>query len=99
MKQLFVDQILSKVTKDEFYERGLDPGLAFDELVLRQREIFRLFHFIPMGEYTPGVNVEPMGRHTFRIGVSGRDHPKLRWIGIDAVFENGNYKLRWFVKN
>ncbi len=96
-RELFVEQILSKVTRDEFVERDLDPGLAFDELVLRQQDIFRLFHFMPMGEYTPGITVEPLGMQTFRIAVDPGLHRDLRWTGIDAVFEDGNYRLRWFV--
>lgn len=98
-KELFVDQVLSQVTKDEFLERNLDPGLAFDELKSRQREIFRLFHFMPMGEYTPGLVVQPVGRQTFRLAIDGSSNRELRWIGIDAVFEKGNYRLRWFVNN
>ncbi len=98
-RELFTEQILSTVTRDEFVERGLDPGLAFDEIKLRERDVFRLFHFLPMGEYTPGTLVKPMGQRTFRIGIYGGDHPELRWVGIDAVFEDGNYRLRWFVNN
>ena len=49
-RELFLEQVLSNVTKEEFYERGLDPGMAFDELTKRQRDIFRLFYVMPMGE-------------------------------------------------
>jgi hypothetical protein len=98
-KELFIEQVLSQVTKDEFVERDLDPGLAFDELKARQREVFRLFHFMPMGEYTPGMVVQPVGRQTFRLALDGGSNRELRWIGIDAVFERGNYRLRWFVNN
>jgi len=98
-KELFIEQVLSQVTKDEFLERNLDPGLAFDEIKARQREVFRLFHFMPMGEYTPGMVVQPVGRQTFRLTLDGSSNRDLRWIGIDAVFEGGNYRLRWFVKN
>lgn len=96
-RELFVEQVLCDLSKNEFYERGLDPGLAFDELVKRQRSIFRLFYFIPMGEYTPGLFLENVGRNTFRLQISRARNPTLYWIGIDTVFERGNYRLRWFV--
>lgn len=97
-RDLFVEQVLSQVTKDEFYERGLDPGIAFDELVLRQRDIFRMFYFMPMGEYTPGLFLQNVGRNMFRLKLSRARNEALYWIGIDASFENGNYRLRWFVR-
>ena len=95
-RDLFVEQILSQITIEEFEERGLDPRLAFDELVNRRRDVYRLFHFMPMGEHTPGLYPTPIGQNIFRLQVSrvGRD---LLWSGIDVSFEQGNYKLRWFV--
>jgi len=96
-KDLFVEQVLSKVTKEEFYDRGLEPGLGFDELKAHQKDIFRLFYFMPMGEYTPGLYLQNVGRNTFRLSLSRARNESLYWIGIDAVFENGNYRLRWFV--
>jgi len=94
---LFINQVLSKVTKQEFYERGLDPKLAYDELVSRQRDIYKLFYYIPMGEYTPGIYLENVGKNTFRLKLSRARNQSLYWTGIDAVFEDGNYRLRWFV--
>ncbi len=96
-RDLFVEQVLSQITKDEFYERNLDPGYAFDELVARQRDIFRMFYFMPMGEYTPGLFTKSIGRNVFRLQLSRARNEELYWIGIDSVFEKGNYRLRWFV--
>lgn len=96
-QDLFLDQVLSQITKDEFAQRGLDPALAFEELTKRQKEIFRLFYFMPMGEYTPGLHLKAVGFNTFRLQLSRARNESLYWIGIDAVFENGNYRLRWFV--
>jgi hypothetical protein len=96
-RDLFVEQVLSQVTKDEFYERGFDPATAFDELTRRQRDVFRLFYFMPMGEYTPGLFMQNVGRNMFRLEVSRAVNSSLYWKGVDAVFENGNYRLRWFV--
>jgi hypothetical protein len=98
-RDLFVEQLLSTRTKDEFYERGLDPGMAFDELVRRQRDVGRLFYFMPMGEYTPGVDFRSIGQNVFRLRLPSKTHEGLYWIGIDVVFEDLNYKLRWFLPN
>ncbi|MCR9076092.1 MAG: hypothetical protein NXI07_08635 [bacterium] len=98
-RELFLEQLLSQRTKDEFIERGLDPGLAFDELVNRQRDIGRLFYFIPMGEFTPGVYFETIGRNVFRLKLPNKKHAELYWVGIDVVFEDYNYRLRWFLPN
>tara|TARA_R110000744_G_scaffold231212_1_gene349402 strand:- start:196 stop:804 length:609 start_codon:yes stop_codon:yes gene_type:complete len=96
-RDLFVEQILSEITVDEFEQRGLDPGVAFDELLVRKREVYRLFHFMPMGESTPGLYPTSVGTNIFRLQVSkvGRE---LLWSGMDVSFEHGNYKLRWFVQ-
>lgn len=97
-RELFTEQILSQITKDEFIERGMDPGIAFDELVKRRREIYRMFNYMPMGESTPGLYLVPIGENMFRLAVSRAGHKELLWIGIDVSFEGLNYKLRWFVR-
>lgn len=98
-KELFLDFLLSDRTKEEFYERGLDPGLAFDELVRRERDIGRLFYYMPMGEYTPGLYLKTIGRNTFRLKLPRANNQSLYWLGMDVVFEQSNYKLRWFLPN
>jgi len=95
--ELFVEQVLSKATKDEFYERGLDPMLGFDELSQHQEDIYSLFYYMPMGEYTPGLYLESVGRNVFRLKLARSYDQSLYWTGIDAIFEDGNYRLRWFV--
>jgi len=97
-RDLFVEQILSKITVDEFKERGLDPAIAFDELLIRKRDIYQLFHYMPMGERTPGLYPTPVGTNIFRLQISRSRAPDLLWIGMDASFEQGNYKLRWFIE-
>lgn len=97
-RDLFVEQILSEITVAEFHERGLDPGIAFDELVKHRRDVYRLFHFMPMGERTPGLYPKSINTNMFRLEISRPGHPELLWIGLDASFEQGNYKLRWFVR-
>lgn len=97
--ELFLEQLLCQRTKDEFYDRGLDPALAFEELVRRERDIGRLFYFLPMGEYTPGVYLKTIGRNTFRLKLPRVGNESLYWLGLDVVFEDNNYKLRWFLPN
>jgi hypothetical protein len=50
-----------------------------------------------MGEYTPGLFLETIGRNVFQLKLPRANNEKLYWIGLDVVFENGNYRLRWFL--
>lgn len=95
-RDLFTDQLLSEVTRREFYDRGYDPGHAFDELVRRQDDVYKLFSRMPMGEYTPGVLWRSMGQKTMRLEVTGQAARDLRWNFMDMVLEYGDWKLRWF---
>lgn len=96
-EQLFLDQVLSQRTKDEYYERGMDAREAFRTLKERQRDIERLFDAMPMGEYTPGFFLRPVGGGVQRLEVQGPASRELAWTGIDMVMEKGNFRLRWFV--
>jgi len=95
-KELFTDQLLSETTRREFYDRGYDPGHAFDELVRRQDDVFKLFARMPQGEYTPGIVWKNLGQKTMRLKVNGQAARDLRWNFMDMVLEQGNWKLRWF---
>ena len=97
-RDLFVDQILSKITIAEFHERNLDPGIAFDELVNHRKDVYKAFHLMPQGERTPGMFLRTLGPNMFRLAASRSGRAHLLWIGIDVSFEGGNYKLRWFVR-
>lgn len=96
-KELFVEQVLSRQTRDEFRIRGYDPGTAFDEVVRRQRDVFKLFNAMPFGENTPGIYLQTIGRNEFRMQVPRSGRADLKWTGFDVVFEKGNYRLRWFI--
>jgi hypothetical protein len=52
---------------------------------------------MPMGEFTPGFFLRPVGNRTFRLLVPGRGADDLAFRGIDAVYERGNYRLYWLV--
>lgn len=93
---LFLEQVLSKRTQDEYYERGLDPHEAFVTLRAHFTDIKSLFDQMPMGEYTPGSYLELIGPNVQRLEVHGAPARSLTWTGFDMIFEGGNYRLRWF---
>jgi len=97
-REVFVEQVLSGRTIEEFEDRGLDPELAFDRLTERRRDVYRLFGAMPMGEATPGLFLKQIGTNMFRLQVPRGRHPDLHWTGLDASFEHGDFKLRWFVR-
>lgn len=94
---LFVEQVLSRRTKDEYYDRGMDPREAFRTLKARRSDIDKLFDAMPMGEYTPGLFLRPVGGGVQRLEVQGPAARELAWTGFDMVMEKGNFRLRWFV--
>lgn len=96
-RDLFTDQVLSSMTKQEFRDRGLDPASAFDMLSKQEDDIVTLFGIMPQGERTPGYLMEPQGNGVFRVRVHGRRAEGLKIVGFDMVMEGGNWKLRWIV--
>jgi len=97
--KLFAEQILSELTREEYLERGLDPTEAFKTLKPEEREIAKLFARMPLGEHSPNVTQEVIGRNIFRVRVTGQSMRGLeKWTGFDMVLENGNWRLRWFVR-
>lgn len=95
--QLFIEQVLSQASKDEYFERGVDVMEAFKTLRERREDIHALFNAMPRGEQTPGLFVEPLGGGAQRLCVYGRAARDLSWNGFDMIMEKGNWKLRWFV--
>ncbi|TVQ61427.1 MAG: hypothetical protein EA378_08625 [Phycisphaerales bacterium] len=95
-RELFVAQVLSTRTKQEFHDRGLDPALAFDELKQRSEWIEKLFQRMPQGEFTPGVLMQRQGDRVYRMTVTGMAADGLRWTFMDMVMEDGSWRLRWF---
>lgn len=96
-QELFVDQVLATRTKDECYERGVEPGAAFEFLKAREEDVRALFNMMPAGEQTPGVLMQPLGGKAQRVQIRGLGTQDLYWTGFDMVMEGGNWKLRWFV--
>lgn len=98
LKDQFSKQVLSEVTRAEYRERGLDPEAAYTELKKYRKEIAKLFNRMPMGEYSPNVLMEQVGKNLIRVKLSGQAKKGMeRWTGFDMILEKGNWRLRWFV--
>lgn len=96
-KDLFVEQVLSEITRSEYRDRGLDPAEAFVRLKKHERDIAKLFSRMPLGENSPNVLMEPLGNNMFRVRVTGPAARDVRYRGFDMVLEGGNWRLRWFL--
>lgn len=96
-REMFVEQLLSDATKQEFRDRGRDPAEAFDMLVEREADFRAMRARMPLGERTPGVVMHKLGKRVYRVQATGLAARDLSWTGYDMVFEDGNWRLRWFV--
>lgn len=92
---LFVDQVLSEVTKQECYARGSDPRELFGRLRAHQEDLQRLFASMPSGERTPGIFLRPVTGDVKRLQLDGIAAKGLYWDGMDMIMENGNWRLVW----
>ena len=98
LKDQFVKQVLSEITRAEYRERNLDPEIAYTELKKQRKEIAKLFNRMPMGEYSPNVLMEQIGKNLIRVKLTGQAKKGMeRWTGFDMILEKGNWRLRWFV--
>jgi len=95
-KDLFIDQVLSEATKQEFQSHGKTPDDAYEMLVDELDSIDRLFARMPMAEHSPNAVFTRIGDGIHRLRLvrgAGRD---LRWQGFDMISEDGNERLLWF---
>jgi len=98
-EKTFTEQVLSEMTRDEFYQRGHDPSWAFRELKRRRGDVEQVFKVLPQGDLTPGVRYEVVGPNIFRVRQHYLDPQEYPWVGFDMRLEGSNWKLRWFVPN
>lgn len=98
-EKTFTEQVLSEMTRDEFYQRGHDPSWAFRELKRRRSDVEQVFKVLPQGDLTPGVRYEVVGPNIFRVRQHYLDPQEYPWVGFDMRLEGSNWKLRWFVPN
>lgn len=92
--EIFVEQLLSDVTRREFAERGIDPVEGFNELKRHEADVRGFFERVPQGEFTPGVFRQKVGDRTFRLSASGPGRRGYRFI--DVVQQREGWRLRWF---
>lgn len=90
---LLLDQVIADATKTEYRRRGLDPRDAIDFLSRRKDDIAALFATFPMGDQTPGVRMESIGRNTFRLSAPVAMAQELRLHSLDVIIERGNFRL------
>lgn len=98
-EEMFVKDLLSTRAKADMAAEGMTPVQAFRTLKSQRDDVIRLFNLMPMGEYTPGYFMKPVGDGMFRLSVSGRGADNLPFRGIDVIFEKSNYRLYWLVPN
>ena len=98
-EKLFAEQVLCQATRDEYTGRGLDPRESYRTLKPKQMDIAKLFARMPLGENSPNVTMDTVGRNIFRVHLVGQAAKGLDgYKGFDMVLEKGNWKLRWFVQ-
>ena len=95
-QDLFMEQVLSKATVQEFIDHNTPPEQAYSMLQDHLEDIDKLFARMPMAQNTPNATLETIGPGMHRLklvqGV-GRD---LLWQGFDMIYEDGNERLLWF---
>ncbi len=96
-ESVFITDLLSTKAKTDMAVEGMTPAAAFASIKAQKADVIRLFNLMPMGEFTPGFFLRPIGDKTYRLLVPGRGADDLPFRGIDAVYERGNYRLYWFV--
>lgn len=90
---LLFDQVLSEMTKAEYLRRGMEPRDAVKWLAKHEGDIADLFSTLPMGEQTPGVYMESIGRNMFRLEAPVAMRGEVRLTRFDVVIEKGEFRL------
>lgn len=98
-KELFLDQVLSERTKQEYIAAGRDAGEIFEQLVREFDDFEEMCLLMPAGEFTPGIYLRPMGSRVQRFELDGAAARGLRFRGLDIVMEKGNYRLVRVIEN
>jgi hypothetical protein len=91
--ELLLDQVIAEGTKSEYRNRGRDPNEAVEYLVKRRDDIAALFATFPMGDQTPGVQMQSIGRNIFRLTAPVAMTQELRLHTFDVVIERGQFRL------
>jgi len=92
-RDLLIEQVMSDRLRRSYEDRGLNPNQGADYLIKNRQDITALFAAMPLGEQTPGVFVETIGRNTFRLRAPAAMAPDLRFNYFDVVIEGGEFRL------
>ncbi|MEQ8317872.1 MAG: hypothetical protein RIE77_01700 [Phycisphaerales bacterium] len=96
-RELFTEHLLSEATRAEYEARSLPPDQAYYTLLRRRDDVLLLFNRIgPLAENSPQVIMKSLGNNVIRLQVTGLAREGLRWSFMDMIFEDGNWRLRWF---
>ncbi len=90
-RELLYDELLSERTKGVYIAQGRDPHEAVEFLFENKRDVLKLLARIPMGEFTPGMYLKPVGPSAFRMEVTSRGD--LVFTRLDIVWERGVCRL------
>lgn len=90
---LLFDQVLAEAAKAEYRRRARDPYEAVEFLAKHKEDIAALFATFPMGDQTPGVRLEPIGRNAFRLRAPVAMAQELRFHVFEVVIEEGRFRL------
>lgn len=90
---LLLEQVLSERTRQLYESEGRDPREAVGFLKSHEQDIADLFGSLPLGEQTPGVLMEDLGRNVFRLRAPSALVGGMRFDRFDVVIENGSFRL------
>lgn len=90
---LLYDQVIAEAAKTEYRRVAQDPYESVQFLRKNRDHIGALFATFPLADRTPGVNMKPVGRNTFRMTAPKMMWPDLRLRSFDVIIEDGRFRL------
>lgn len=91
--ELLYEQLISDKTKEAYRARGRDPREALEWLKRNEKPVRELLAAMPMGQATPGVLQETIGRNQFRFRSKDAFITGLPYDTIDVIIEDRSFKL------
>lgn len=91
--ELLFEQVLSRALKAEYASRGLEPWDAVDFIKQNQKHVRALVAVMPLGEQTPGLLLQPIGKNRFRLTANPTAAAELRYKHAEFILEQGVFRL------
>ena len=88
--ELFYEQLVADIAKTDYQRAGMDPYESVERIREDREHVLKLLQRMPMGEFTPGLYLQPRGRGVYRLEVE--DH-RLRLRKLDIIWESGVCKF------